>query len=683
VRRLVLTGATATAALAVVATSGAAGGGPLEPGDLANGCFGLRSQSTGAFVGAIEDGYRADQAGQPGAARFHLKPSGLGTYLPHDQDGRLLAARGSDAVGRDQTAGPATEWATARVSGSSFRISSTATGRPLAVSRSGTLVQGSGDGPDTVFELREEAGCREFPEAEVGASGTPFGGTNGDGTVDGFADMHLHITANQRAGGSVIYGDPFDRFGIAEALGHDQDAHGPNGILDVTGNLLRTGLPVGTHDTHGWPTFAGWPVHDTNTHQQTYYVWLQRAWMAGERLVVAQSVDDQPLCEIELLGSHDCDETRSIERQIRRLEELQDYVDAQSGGPGRGWFRLVYAPNQARQAIERGQLAVLLGVESSNLFGCSELRDEPQCAREDIDRGIAHFKRLGVRSVFPVHWVDNAFGGAAVEGGDKGTFINAMEAYQTGHFFRTGPCPEPGQGEEMGPFSLPELEQLASIYPALRPLNALGLPVYPPGKQCNVKGLTDLGEYLIRRLIDAHMLIEVDHMSERARLRVLEIAEAEQYPLVSSHTDTGGLWTPSDLTRLFALGGMASARPAQSPDLAERILELQSHQSTRFYCGVGLGTDTGGFSSLPGPRGDAGDSPLTYPFSSYRGDVEFSRQRSGERVYDLNRDGVAHYGLYADLLADMRQQTGDRAFLPLFHSAEAYLRMWQRAFRHR
>ncbi len=31
----------------------------------------------------------------------------------------------------------------------------------------------------------------------------------------GFADVHLHITANLRAGGAVIYGEPFDRFGIS------------------------------------------------------------------------------------------------------------------------------------------------------------------------------------------------------------------------------------------------------------------------------------------------------------------------------------------------------------------------------------------------------------------------------------------------------------------------------------
>ena len=674
-RRLALTAVVAIAALASVPSAPAVGE-KIADSALANGCFAARSQATGKFVAAAGDGYRAD-SGEAGAARFYLKPSGLGTYLPQDQDAKLMAARGTDAVGRDDAPGPATEWTLPRISGSSFAIKSTSTGRRVTTSPSGSLVQSASEGPDTVFTLVRETGCTQFPEAEVNATGSPFSGTNPDGTVGGFADMHLHITANQRAGGNVIYGEPFDRFGIAEALGHDEEAHGPDGILDVTGNLLRTGLPVGTHDTHGWPTFTGWPVFDTNTHQQTYYVWLKRVWVAGERLVVAQTVDDQPLCEIEVLGSHDCDETRSIDRQIQRLKELQDYVDAQSGGPGRGWFRIVYSPKEGRQAIEQGKLAVLIGIESSDLFGCSELRDQPQCTKADVDRGIDHFKSLGVRGVFPIHWVDNAFGGAAIEGGDKGTFINALEAFQTGHFFRTGPCPEPGQGEDMGPFSLPDLQQLQSVYPALQPLSLLGLPVYPPGKQCNSKGLTDLGEYLIRRLIDAHMLIEADHMSELARLRVLQIAEEERYPLVSSHTDTGGQWTASDLTRLYALGGLASARPDQAPALAATILELGQYGS------AGLGSDTGGFSTLPAPRDDASTSPLTYPFSSYRGDVVFGRQRSGERTFDLNTDGVAHYGLYADLLADMQQDGGGQALASLFDSAEAYLRMWQLAYSHR
>jgi hypothetical protein len=284
-----------------------------------------------------------------------------------------------------------------------------------------------------------------------------------------------------------------------------------------------------------------------------------------------------------------------------------------------------------------------------------------------------------VRSVFPMHWTDNAFGGAAIEGGGRGTFINVLEAFQTGHYFRTGPCPQPGQGEEMGTLSKGELGVLANFFPAATPLAQAGMPTYPPGAQCNVKGLTPLGAYLIKRLMANHMLIEADHMSEWARESVLRIARRHDYPLVSSHTGTGGFWTPTQLGQLYSLGGLAAARPDTAPELAAKISELQTYRSKRHFFGVGLGTDTGGFSSLPAARSDAAQSPLTYPFRSYC-KVRFQRQQSGERGYDLNADGVAHYGLMADLVADMQQHGGRAALRPLFRSAEAYLRMWELAY---
>ena len=188
-----------------------------------------------------------------------------------------------------------------------------------------------------------------------------------------------------RAGGRVIDGKAFDRFGITRALGRDARNHGPDGSVDVTGNLLRTGLPFGTHDTHGWPTFAGWPVNDTNTHQQIYYRWLERVWMAGERVVVAQAVEDEPICRIEPERSHSCDEMDTIALEIRRLSALQRYVDAQSGGPGEGWLRIVEARSQRRRVVEQGKLAVVIGVESSDALGCSEPAD---CTRADVDRGL-------------------------------------------------------------------------------------------------------------------------------------------------------------------------------------------------------------------------------------------------------------------------------------------------------
>jgi hypothetical protein len=378
-----------------------------------------------------------------------------------------------------------------------------------------------------------------------------------------------------------------------------------------------------------------------------YYRWLQRAWLGGLRLMVAQTVEDQPLCEIEPRRSHSCDETATIKLEVRRLRALRDYVDAQSGGRGRGWLRLVYDPAAARRVIERGKLAVIIGVESSNAFGCSERNGRPQCDRADIDRGIARMRRIGVRSMFVAHWVDNALAGAALEGGDKGALIDIMNRRQTGDPFTTGACPEPGQGEL----------------------------VAPGRRECNVRSLTDLGEYAVRRLMDAGMLIEVDHLGEWARERLLTIAEQRDYPLVSSHTGTGGTWTASELRRLYALGGFASATVDDAARLPAKILAFRRYSPQRTPA-VGLATDTGGFAALPGP--DAGS--LGYPFRAFLGGVRFTRERTGTRTFDLNADGVAHYGLLPDLLAAVeRRSRGRRALGLLFRSAEGYLRTWELA----
>jgi microsomal dipeptidase-like Zn-dependent dipeptidase len=651
--------ASALALLAASAGSAAGAGAPADRYALANGCWSVSAVGSGEPLAR-------------GASPFFFEPTGLGTYMLYDAERQLLSASGKGVASTD-VPGPPAEWAVRSAPGG-FALISTPTGRYLRAKGSGLTLSRGRSGKSTAFRFIPAHGCTAYPEATPGATGTPFSGTNPDGTVDGWADLHLHLTAEMRAGGRVLHGRSYARFGITRALGGDAQDHGEDGSLDVTGNLLRDGLPFGTHDTHGWPTFAGWPVHDTNTHQQTYYAWLQRAWMAGERLIVAQTVEDEPLCRIEPVRSHTCNETRTVKKEIRRLRGLQDYVDAQSGGPGEGWFRLVYSPAQARRVIERGKLAVVIGVESSEVLGCRENGD---CTHADVNRGIAKLHRMGVRSLFVAHWVNNGFAGSALEGGVKGTFINVFNAYENGSYFQTGPCPHEGQGEEVSTLSPLEMGILSNYFPATQSLGPM--PDYPPGPQCNVKGLTKLGAYLVRRLMAAHMMIDVDHMSELARDQVLRIAAARDYPLVSSHTGTGGAWVPSELRSLYAHGGIASATPGQAADLAAKVNEL-SRYARRPGSGVALGTDTGGFSSLPGPREDAAANPLAYPFESADGKVKFDRQRTGERTFDLNTDGVAHYGLFADLLADMRNAEGGAAATrTLFGSAEAYLRTWELA----
>ena len=98
----------------------------------------------------------------------------------------------------------------------------------------------------------------------------------------------------------------------------------------------------------------------------------------------------------------------------------------------------------------------------------------------------------------------------------------------------------------------------------------------------------------------------------------------------------------------------------------------------RYYWGFSFGADINGLGAQGDPRGADVPNPVTYPFKALGG-VTVNKQRSGERVYDINKDGVAHYGLYPDWLEDLEQLAGEDITTDMSRGAEAYLQMWERA----
>ena len=98
----------------------------------------------------------------------------------------------------------------------------------------------------------------------------------------------------------------------------------------------------------------------------------------------------------------------------------------------------------------------------------------------------------------------------------------------------------------------------------------------------------------------------------------------------------------------------------------------------RFYQGVGWGADMNGFGAQGGAAQgrEPGDATRSSPGT---GKVTIGQQRSGQRVYDINADGVAHYGLYPDWVEDLRHLAGQQIIDDLGRGAEAYLQMWERA----
>lgn len=510
--------------------------------------------------------------------------------------------------------------------------------------------------------------ARPAPDSGINVTGEPFKGTGPDGKVRGFVDAHNHIMSNEAFGGRLICGKAFSEQGIADAL-KDCPEHYPDGSLAVFDFITKGG--DGRHDPNGWPTFKDWPAHDSLTHQQNYYAWIERAWRGGQRVLVNDLVTNGVICSVYFFKDRSCDEMTSIRLQAQKTYEMQAYIDKVYGGPGKGFFRIVTDSAQARQVVEQGKLAVVLGVETSEPFGCKQILDVPQCGRDDIDRGLDELHRLGVRSMFLCHKFDNALCGVRFDSGTLGTAINVGQFLSTGTFWKTEKCAGPQHDNPIGLAAAPNAEK--ELPPGVK------VPSYAADAQCNTRGLTELGEYAVRGMMKRKMMLEIDHMSVKATGRVLDILESESYPgVISSHS-----WMDIDWTeRVYRLGGFIAQYMHGSAEFsaeAERTDALRE----KYGVGYGYGSDMNGVGGWPGPRGADTPNPVRYPFRSADGGSVLDRQTTGQRTWDLNTDGAAHYGLVPDWLEDVRIVGGQGVVDDLFRGAESYLGTWGASERHK
>ncbi|MBC7278888.1 Coagulation factor 5/8 type domain-containing protein [Nocardioides sp.] len=495
------------------------------------------------------------------------------------------------------------------------------------------------------------------PESEINVTGEPFTGTAPDGTVQGLIDAHSHMFMQDGIGGAAVCGKAFSEAGIADAL-KDCPSHGIAGETALLENLTRSGSPLGFHDTTGWPSFKDWPAYDSLTHQQMYYRWVERAWRAGQRILVVQLTSNKALCAINPGTHQSCDEMTAVRRQARDAYDTQAFIDAQYGGEGRGWYRIVTDAGQAREVIEDGKLAVVLGVETSEPFGCSQKLRLPSCTRANIDKGLDELKSLGVSSMFLCHKFDNALCGVRYDEGTTGLLINAGQFLTTGTFWTPKAC-DPDQPHDNNP-------RLIARPPGLEWLPQP--PIYPEGTVCNPHGLSALGEYALRGLIKRGMMVEVDHMSAKAAGRAFDILEEADYPgVLASHS-----WMDERyLDRLYALGGFSTIYGHSTDQfLAEYVRTAPVRD--RYGAGIGFGFDMNGFGGTPGPA----KTQVSYPFRSFDGGSVVDRQVTGKRIWDYNTDGVAHYGMIPDYLEDLRLTGGQDVIDDIVRGSETYLRTW-------
>jgi len=620
------------------------------------------------------------------AERFRMQATDLGKYLFYGPAPDFMARNLLDAVAPAAQPSDDADW-TISEDGSAFRFVTETSGRALATGVAGTVTTTAANagGAAGLFTFDAVSGCADYPEIEVNVDGVPPTSDPGDevrGTVEG----HMHQMAFEFLGTKAHCGRPWHRFGAPYAL-QDCVDHGDTNDPSTEGcAAVLENAVSGTrcHDTGGWPTFAGWPQHYQLTHEQSYYKWLERSWRSGTRIFVNLLVENRVLCEVYPLTppTHDCDEMESVRREALRMRELERYIDAQSGGPGEGWYRIVESPAEARQVIADGKLAVVMGMEVSEPFGCRifEPTMSATCDEADIDAGLDEIYDLGVRQLELVNKFDNALSGIAGDGGTTGTLTNTGNWLSTtGRFWDLEACEDPDNSDHT-PTAL-EHNDDALIANGLEafPTGGPPVPAYGPPPHCNQLGLSQLGERAIRRIMEKKMIFDPDHMSVIARNQALDLVETQDYPgLISSHS-----WsTPNATPRILGAGGLITPYAGSSASFAQKWADIKSlgyDQLTPFF-GFGYGADMNGLGSQGAPRGAGVPNPVTYPFQSpIYPNVTVHQQVSGERTFDINTDGVAHYGLFADWMQDLKMIAGQAIVDDMARGAEAYLQTWERA----
>jgi microsomal dipeptidase-like Zn-dependent dipeptidase len=517
--------------------------------------------------------------------------------------------------------------------------------------------------------------------------------------LHGWADLHTHPMSYLGFGGKVIAGGvdvgsflPADgscNHGVTaasmeQALGNDNAIHGGwdafhNGCGDNLRNTVINELEKGNQALNppeggrGASDFANWPVWNDITHQKMWVDWIRRAKYGGQHVMVALAVNNKTLGDA-VVGPGDAatDDVTSADLQTRRMKEFV--------GRHTDFMEIAYSAADLERIVRADKLAIVLGMEVDNIGNFNKV---PGVNEAMVALEVQRLYGEGIRYIFPIHVIDNPFGGTAVyEGG-----FNTSNYREAGHFWNLE-CAKPGDRilYQYQPGGL-------DVGVALARQVKLGIdgfrnPPTPPscpgsGHQ-NALGLTPLGEFAIKEMMRHGMMIDIDHMSQKSANRALDIAEAVAgggYPVMSGHNGVRGRngydenkRTVAQLHRIAALHGMFGLGSAASEaytwiqQYALAVADMPANASLPNYGAVAMGTDLNGL--VKGPRPRNGSAIAYSPF--------FPQSELGTHKWDYNKDGVAHYGMLAEFLKDAATAPGGANMVEnyLNHSADYFWQTW-------
>jgi microsomal dipeptidase-like Zn-dependent dipeptidase len=493
--------------------------------------------------------------------------------------------------------------------------------------------------------------------------------------LTGFVDMHAHPRGDLAYGTELFYGAPYGD--ISVALANCKEDHSKNLFRSIlAAQTEKQNNPDWKDGKVGYPNFTTWPAWCSILHQQMWVEWIERAHKGGLNIMVALAVSSHCIASAAKTKGPQDDE----QVMLNCIQGIKDLVAHST------FMEIALTPQDARRIVAAGKLAVILGSEMDNIGNFYNPADHyskanfiPSPTDDQIRVEIDKLWDLGIRYIFPVHLNNTVFGGSAI----FISTLNVANKFVTGSEF----IPEQISTKESGiAFRLvnPDvgLNPIAKMFmPLLLPKNI------NPGRKGNYTywdtiagfghrnsiGMTDKGRVGINYMMKKGFLIDIDHMSEKMANEVLNMAVQKDYPVNSGHNNPRGASgnengrTLKQYAEIKQTGGMVGlGHGANASDFVKAYHQVAQVMG---YTHVAFGTDVGGFSALP--------QRDTSVYVIY--DSTFTRCKTGNRTWDINIDGVAHYGLWPDYIRSwsLAGMTGQEKNT-FMNSAEDFTEMWEK-----
>jgi microsomal dipeptidase-like Zn-dependent dipeptidase len=540
---------------------------------------------------------------------------------------------------------------------------------------------------------------------------------NGPTTLRGFVDLHTHPMAQFAMGGKLLHGAPdvgilmpagsiWNAAGqgmsgatcnganeparnVEQALGTCYSSHSGHDlfknkcgdeirkkIIDEFENGKRTNKPhSGDDHPPGYPAFTKWPKYNDIIHQQMWIDWIKRAKDGGLRVMVALTVNSMTLAK-GLNGNQPYDDKTVGNLQTQEMKKLVE--------KNKAWMDIADNAADLRKIVGQDKLAIILGSEVDDIGNFAWSKKEP--SRAEVKAEIDRLYRDGIRYIFPVHVIDNWFGGTAIY---EGEFPRASK-YHFGQW-PTMTCATQADGitarftHGWDAFKSIVLGDAGGNIPV--PQNCANSPFRMGWK--NARGLTPLGAFAIDEMMAKGMIIDIDHGSQNTVNAILSQAASKPggYPVVSGHnglrdnnpTRNNDIHENSRTAQQYkdiaARGGVAGIGFGDS-NAKDWIKEVREVLAAAPNLPINLGSDINGFVVMPKAENCGTDRCVKYDASFPMAKWE---RPGSTKTWNYNTDSVAHIGLFPDFLRHVENEGGKDIVNKLFDGAEGVADMWERA----